>query len=401
MILAAMRASWFVVGLIGCAEIPQELGFDDGALSTFVDGDTGASIVEGPGYELVFGPGGPNSIPMPDKLTIGPEGNQRDVLTLATPECAFEARVGLALFPGLDISSVPDRFGAGGMATTSKISLEHEGPGMVQYKVEYAVNYASGPRIATFAGETIFTFFATGQIVRFDQFEPFAPGDGALMGPVMPFGCATGPAGSFFLTSYWAFENSDPTTMQLQRGDVPVADGSPEACTFYPERQTMIGVVWPGDGQNVRYAPGGNSAGHVFDFVGGNGTVMPGSRQVSSKLFIQNELSPPDACGGVLNELTDAGMLLINDMPFPKDQHGIYHELDDQPHDSTITLTSTGRLPAGVAVLLNLGDLKHAEVLKEDGSEPPAYVQQFDDELVLFVLRDELLAGETVTIEPF
>ena len=128
--------------------------------------------------------------------------------------------------------------------------------------------------------------------------------------------------------------------------------------------------------------------------------MIGGLRSVSSSLIVDGFSTAPAECGRVLDQLT-GGMLLINDVPFPADQNGIFHEVDDIPHESTITLSSMARLPQGVAVVLNLGRARHAEVLKENASEPPAYVQQFDDEHVLIVLRDDLLAGETVTIEPF
>ncbi len=402
-----MRA-WLVIGLIGCADVPGDLGFDDGFLSTRVNENIGTFIVDGPGYELEFGRANqPGVIPMPDRLTIGPDGNKRDILEGAIPECAFETRVGLALFPGLDISSFPDHFGPLGMATTSRIVPLMDGPGAVQYDVIYDVDYRSGAGIATFSGHSTFTFFATGRIVRFDQFVPFNPDDGSLTSVVTPFGCKDTAADEFFLTSYWAFENNETETIQLGADSQQVVEGDPKACTFYPERQTMIGVSYPapGNGQNVRYSPGGNSAAHVFDFIsngsgGGGIEVQPGLREVTSAIIIEGERTNPAQCAQVLNELAD-GMLSINGTRFPSDQNGIYDALD-MPLGSTITIESpAGKLPTGVAILLNLGSAKHAEVIKEGGSEPPAYVQQVDDQHVLFVLRDELLAGETVTIEPF
>ncbi len=400
-----MRAPLLVIGLIGCADVP-EFGFDDGSLVASVNGETGAVIVSGSFYEMEFGLPGPDTFPMPDKFTVGVDDNRRDVLTDAIPTCAFEARVGLAFFPGLDISSLPGRLGPGGVAETSRIDQIFEGPGAIQYEVTYRASYVADTQPLVFEGKSTFTFFAPGRITRYDEFTPFDELT-TLTGPADPFGCSTGPVDTFFLTSYWAFENTGAPT-QIRRDGTLAIDGDREACTFYDSHDTMIGVAWPepAAGEFVRYRPGGGlTAGHVFDFLSdGSGNGLPevpgGQRSVSSSLIVDGFRTEANECDVVLDSLT-SGQLLINDTPFMADPDGIYRQPDNMPNEGTITLKSMGRLAAGVAVILDLGSARHAEILKDNASEPPAYIQQLDDQRVLIVLRDELRAGETVTIEPF
>lgn len=402
-----MRASLLVIGLLGCADVPKEMGFDDDSLAPTVNGDTGAVIVTGPFYEMEFGLPGPDKFPMPDRLTVGGDEIRPDVLANANPPCAFEARVGLALFPGIDISSLPGRLGMEGRALVSRIEQRFAGPAAIRYEVSYSASYQAGNDTRIFEGTTTFTFFATGRITRFDSFTPIEDGVPTIPASVAPFGCNSSSAETFFLTSYWAFDPAD--AVQIAADGTDVVDGNPEACTYYEPSNTMIGVAWPQPIENeqfVRYRPGGNmTAGHVFDFLtdgfgNGEAELPAGRRTVSSSMIVEGFVTDRADCERVLGSL-GGGMLRIDDAPFPADEFGVYHGLDNVPRESTITLTSSARLPPGVAVVLNLGTAKHAEVRKVGGSTPPAYVQQVDNQRVLFVLRDALLAGETVTIEPF
>lgn len=406
-----MRAALLVIGSIGCADIPKELGFDDGDLVTSLNRQTGAHIVTGPFYELEFGlPARPDSFAMPDRFTIGPDAG-RDVLAEAVPDCAFEARIGLAFFPGLDITSIPGRLGADGVADVSTIEQKFEGPGAAQYEISYRALYTADTQQHQFEGTTTFTFFATGRINRHDDFTPIEETTASLPSSVSPFGCNTGGTDTFFLTSYSAFERT--AALQVDRDGVEVMDGNPQGCTYYDSLKTLVAVAFPEPAQGeqfVRYRPGGfMTAGHVFDFVtdGGGGGVAEltnARRTLSSSMVVEGFLDGPADCGPALDQLT-GGQLLINGAPFVVDPNGIFHEFDNMPHESTITLSAGARLPRGVAVILNVGSAKHVEVLKEtdagEPADPPAFVQQLDDQRILVVLRDDLLAGETVTIEPF
>jgi hypothetical protein len=406
-----MRALSLAVGLAACADIPDEPFDDGGALSTFIDGDTGATFVNGPNYELEFGLGGNDSFPMPRafRTTI----DNSDTLDDNVPGCAFEAGIGLALFPGIDISALPGRLGAGGMAMQSSLDQVDgmAGPGVVQFEVGYTALYPAGvgQGMQTFTGRSTFTFFATGRIVRHDEFTPFT-GASPLAIPTVteqePFGCESGGVGGFFLTSYWAFDNGNNSNVVDPDGN-DAGDGLPAACTFYPNSDTLVAVAWPQPGANegTRVEPAGNSSGHVFDFVAQNASsVPPGPYAVTSaiKVATASDLTAEN-CDDVIAELAD-GNLMIDGQLFPSDENGIYHALDNVPHDGPIVITAPqGKLPPGVAVLLNLGDATHAEVTKEPsgGSDPLAFVQRGPGGLALFVFRDALLANETITIEPF
>jgi hypothetical protein len=397
-----MREVWLAVGLAACADIPDE-PFDDGAVTTRPDDTTGARIVSGPNYELQFGLAGADFFPMPDRLVI----NNRDILEDATADCAFENKIGVALFPGLVITSDPGHLGPNGTAQMASIQLVEgmEGPGAIQYEVGYAASIRAGGGTQTLMGHSTFTFFASGRIVRHDSFSPFT---GATpLAPLDPFGCSDGAFAGFFLTSYWAFERTGSPTLVDVDGNSPQDNLTTQACTSYGGLESLIAVSWqtPGSGEGTRFDPNSQTTAQVFDFIPGESApIMPGQRNVTSaiKVITGGDVTP-DRCGELMGELDDPPLMVDERMISSSDENGIYQ--DSGVHESTTTLRpAAGRLPLGAAIALDLGGATHAEVTKDpaDGaSDPVAYVQRLADGRTLFVLRDALSAGETITIEPF
>ncbi len=405
-----MRQVWLAVGLAACADIPDEPLAGD--ISTELDPNTGAALVTGPGYQLEFGlPGRPDSFAMPSRLKLL-NGDDHDVLegTQEIP-CAFEAGIGLALFPGIDITAYPGRLGPNGAAMMSNLVAVPgmQGPGAIQYDVGYTARYQVGAGMQTFAGHSTFTFFATGRIVRHDDFDASMGAPQLTTNPSEPIGCGGVTGDGFFLTSYWAFEN-------LFNGDVVAPDGSDaptgaQACTFYPGRHTLIGVSFqpPGAGQGVRFEPGGNSAGHVFDFLTDNGSPATSVPQVrysvtsAIKIATADDITRPDQCADVVAELDDQA-IMIDGRLVESNENGIHAEVPPVRHESAFTIRpANAKIPPGLAVLVDLGDATHADVTKdpEGGEDPPALAQRLPNGLVLFVFREALLANETITIEPF
>jgi len=383
---------------VGCADAPERLK----PLS--VNNDDGAFHVEGPNFHIDFGrPDGNNTvIPMPENIEIG--GHP----LLVDNSCNTEALVGVALYPVIDIvATAQDHVGDGGMVLDTNIEIANglAGPAAVQLVVTYDVQY----RLATgmpdnpmnigmdhFAGATRFTIFANGRIVRFDDFVPFTETPRLTPRDIMGCHDSGNMAVEYFLTSFWAFKQGGVTVDDQGQA---TTGGVAAACTIYNDEHVGVASRWP-DG-NTRFDVN-DVASHVYDLVpGGMTSIDQGEHTLTSALLLSDEAASPSDCQGLVRTLDDP-TILIDDLDLTTGlENGVYE--DDRPHDGPVDIRpANAPIPPGFAVLLDLGDAAHADVVRDPpGSDPAAIVQRVDPTHVLFVFRDGLVGDESVTIDPF
>jgi hypothetical protein len=365
-----MRWLFAVTVLAGCAET---------APTTFVDPPIkmlDAHTVAGPSYTMHFSDVG---IGMPDIFTI----NGVQVLGTDT-ECNKESLIGVALFPAINGIA-----GNQGVMPMSKITQVLGGPAVAQIQVDFSTGYTCGT-VERFAATSTFTFFPNGRIVRKDAISPSTH----VLSPTNPCGC--GDNSPFFLTTFWAFDEGHGATTVDAAGD-PVTDGVGQACTMYPDK--AIGVAW-GDNR-TRFHPN-KTAAHVFDILADVTSIPVDTGTVVSaiQVFDQTPQALSD-CGEILSGLQD-GPIKIGSMTLPMTgDDGIY--FDETPHPGSFTITTSGSrpVPSGFAVSVDIGNATHVFLSKSPaGSEEIALVQRVDEKRVIFVFRDGLSEGDTITIEP-
>jgi hypothetical protein len=311
--------------------------------------------------------------------------------------CETESHIGLALYPGLNITAAPeDHLGPEGMIVSASITQPENmnGPAAVQFTVEYTAQIRTEGNPEVFTGTTNFFFFATGRIVRRDEFTPFMRQ--TLQAGISPFGCSDNAVTGYFLTSYWAFDQAGATI--VDGNGAPIVDGASAACTLYAGTGNGIAVSYglPA-GSTTRYGVN-DTASHVLDFVPGDSPMITNDFfAVTSAAQIGTDRS----CGELLADLADLP-LFINGIDHTTNEFGVY--TDDMPRGDTIVSITSGDevIPRGSAVILNVGASTHAVVTRDpEASNPPAFVQRLDDTQVLFVFKDEIGRDETISIELF
>lgn len=387
-----MTRAFGLLALGACANVPDPPDFGPDLVS--VTRAAGGLTVRGPLtvanqplFEMSF-PSPTEGVPMPDSLKVG----DRETLRLAPDGCNSESRIGVALFPaGVAVSGALDP-----ALTVADAGLETlvEAPGMVKVSVTYAVDYTC-PDPETLSGQTVFTFFPSGRIVRQDlnikpSTDPLDPG-----GQAITCGCAPAEVPRFFFTSFYAFDDAG---VQLDANDtMPPADNTTkEACTMFETHG--VGVSWPTP--NVRYRPNA-AASHVFDFEANASTVSNAPRTVTSAIQVHDGPHTSGTCAQVLAQLADLPIRIGDERLLMTANDGIYRPT--KPHASETEIRPDGTaIPGSFAVSINLGGARHADVYREP-DRADFYRIHRDPETpgnFVFVFLDGLEEGESITIEP-
>lgn len=379
-----------LVALAACATVPDppaELG-DDRVVVSYANGgvqvrgltEAGATL-----YEMSF-PSTADQIGMPDSFKVG----GREVLRLAPDDCNRERRIGVALFPAGVVTS-GDIASFGGESNVETIV---EAPGLAKVRVTYEIDYLC-PSIQKLSGESVFTFFPTGRIVREDI--GIEPSEGAIdpQGASVECGCGFTDI-DFFFTSFWAFADNG-LDEQVDANNMQPRDGiTSAACTMYPTHG--VGVAW--QDASTRYHPSVASA-HVYDFLAGQETIPADAMgTVTSAVQVHDGPRVPGTCGDILAQLADPRLLVGEEQLGSTDHDGIYRP--DQEHSEVTELTTDDGIPGSWAISMNLGGATHGRVTRE----PP--IEDFvrfhaDPETegnTVFVFLQGLAPGESITIEP-
>lgn len=366
---------YVLVAVAGCADSSPS-AFTDPPITVFGDGDS--FHVDGPGYKLAFARSG---VRMPDSLLIN--GDEM----LAPDSCNREGKIGLAMFPAIDVIA-----GAHGDTIDSSVVATKglQGPAVAQFTVHFDTSYqCDGTQ--HLVGDTIFTMFAGGRIVRKDTITPSNPLMATITGGC---GCDS-QADAFFFTSFWAFKPLGASN--VDSFGQPAADSVDRGCTLYGSQ--AIGVAWPMGSMNTRVGVN-EVASWVFDFVANDTMITTATQSVISAIQISNQHVGNAECRGLLDRLLDVDVV-IGGKTVSTGEDGIY--VDDDVHKNPVVIRPSGSaaLPAGSAVRLNLGNATHANVVRSpDNGNEASVVQRVDDTHVIFVFRDQLDPGQTITIEP-
>jgi hypothetical protein len=380
-----------LVALAACAKVPEpppELGDD---LIT-VSYENGGVQVRGPLeengehlYEMTF-PDTDDQIGMPDSFKVG----GRETLRLLPDDCNRERRIGVALFPaGVVTSGEIADFGG-----DSNVETIVEAPGLAKIRVTYDIEYLC-PAPESFRGESVFTFFPSGRIVREDiDLHPSDGGIDPLPGASDQCGCSD-TAQDFFFTSFWAF-NDNGMDEQVDANNTMPRDGiTSAACTMYPSHG--VGVAWPD--ASTRFHPSVAST-HVYDFVANQNTLPEQSRSVTSAVQVHNGLRVPGTCAKILEQLVDPGLLVGSERLDSTDHDGIYRPKLE--HAETTVLTSEEGIPGSWAISMNLGGADHGRIKRQPDIED--FVRFHSDPETpgntVFVFKQGLAPGESITIEP-
>jgi len=338
-----------------------------------LDGDRS---VKTPLYEMTFSQVG---VKMPDHLRIG------QFEALGTDVCNREGLIGVAVFPAVDAIA-----GNQGDAVRSTVVDELAGPVVVKMHVTYEIDYkCPGPQ--TLKGETIFTFFPYGRIVRNDfNLIPST----TKLSESATCGCSTEGQVPLFFTTYYAFEQSG--AMQTFGNGTTIVDNNPGACTLYLGRNIGIAVNFAGT--NTRYRPNSASA-HVFDFVRGEPTIDTNPQSMISAIQIGNSITQASQCQDLLDLLEDAPVSFGGDQAIRTADDGIYRDL--KTRTSAFDITAPEGVPNGWVVSVDMGGATHATITHtpEDDTDE-VLVQREPDGRFLFSFKNGLSTTDKITIEP-
>ncbi len=359
-------------------EIERKNGNVDAVRNTSADV---VDLVPFPEYSLDYPATG---ILLPTSLTF------KDMPLLATDVFPFESNVGIAMLPAIRV--------AGGGAVpqgSSSLVVEIEGLAIVRLKSTYTVEYECyGPQVLT--GETTFTIFPHGRIVRHDEVTP-------NLTEFPDRGCGTGSDGYFF-TSFWSF--TAPTVGPLDANDQAAGTDSTELCARYVAPDLGIALIWDTTLTEPRLPdplPPTNSMRFVYDFIdpGVDGAANFVGTVGDADSVLQLAQSAVEPCKTMLDGVKDR-QPTINGALASLDDSGFYAIDDPTPDRVTIEATTDG-LPAGFAVSLDLGGASHARVTRSDGAMDGVwFIPELDpqNDRIVFWFRDQLPPADSITIEP-
>ena len=334
-----------------------------------------------PLYAMTFPAANPDGIPMPDSLKVA----GHETLELRTDGCNMESRIGIALYPaGSAISgTLNDTF----TLNSASAEVVLAAGAVAKVHVDYSFDYEC-PDPETLSGESIFTFFPSGRVVREDI--NVKPSNDRLDAAGNMCGCEF--AGEFFFTSFWSFTPVQGNLIDAGN-NFPTDSAADAACTMYPTHG--VAVRWQ-DSQPTRYKDM-LARSHIYDFARAAQTVDPMPRAVTSAIQMTAE---PGSCAALIEMLNDPP-LMVGDEPLGSSGHdGIYRP--ENAHDGETVITSNVRIPAGWAISIDLGGAEHAVVSRDPPIDDFYRVSRDPDEEghFLFVFPHALEPGDAITIDP-
>jgi hypothetical protein len=369
--------------LAGCADPGT---FVAGPALVTVTDNAGRVTVTTPNYTIDFAPTG---VRMPDRFVV--EGEE---MFGTDPElCNKESFAGIGVFPAVNAI-------AGDQGTAQRSTLDHPmtGPFIAKVNVSYEVDYeCGGPQ--TLKGQTLFTFFPTGRIVREDRgVQPSS----TTLTKTANCGCQQGanPPSDLFFTSYWAFTRSDAE--QVNNEGTVVTEGVDQACNIYPDR--AIAISWQGQDPTTRIGPNA-AASFVYDLASGVDSLPAAPRGLFSGIQVStaNGLARTE-CNDLLLHLADGPIMIANELLEFTGIDGIYRPKNPHPDTFDIVTDGANPVPAGFAASIDLGGATHAVVTRTPAKPDFVLVQReegvADDKHFIFVFPDGLAPGEKITIEP-
>jgi hypothetical protein len=379
-----------LVALAACAKVPDPPPeISDDLITISYDNDRievrGPPTERGePLYEMTF-PSTEDQIGMPDSFKVG----GRETLRLEPDDCNRERRIGVALFPAGVVASGD----IGDFGGDSNVETIVEAPGLAKISVTYEIDYLC-PENETFRGESVFTFFPSGRIVREDiEIEPSDGGIDPPEGETIACGCGFTDI-DFYFTSFWAFADNG-LDEQVDATNVMPRDGSTTAaCTMYPTHG--VGVAWPD--ASTRFHPSVASA-HVYDFVAGQNTLPDERRSVTSAVQVHDGPRVSGTCNNILSQLADPRLLVGSEQLASTDHDGIYRPKLE--HAETTMLTTDEGIPGSWAISINLG-ANHGRVKRtpDVGDFVRFHADPETPGNTVFVFLQGLAPGESITIEP-
>jgi len=218
--------------------------------------DNGGGVVMSALYSVNFAGG--NQLHFPSDITVG----SADVMTAFSPSCGDEDLAGMAIYPAAAIRP-------NGAAPLAQNTLTPQagwtGPAVVQLVAHWSANYSACS--ATPRGDSVFTLFPDGRVVRHDIMTSDQT--------VTWNNCGCIDDTNFFPSSYWAFDKDMFATLQLGT-DAPVNAqmhmtqpiNHPVACLQGSGAAVSVATAWklvPGTTSRVRGLP--ETIAYVFDFV--------------------------------------------------------------------------------------------------------------------------------------
>lgn len=349
--------------------------------------------------------------PLPDRLIVGGQN------LVASPEgCAFEDQVGLAAYPV---------FSVGAQALTGNpthaLDVEVQGPALTSLRTSWSLVLPSACSAAQTqaTGNTSWTFFPDGKVVRNDTITPAETSDLMTGG-----GCncpgAVG-AGTFLVTSYTTLEASLLSAVtrpgQAEQQALPpqgVIGGAPGACA----RGTSGGKVavwWDRlDNQDPATPPTrlrheanmGNAhdiVAFVYDMVSDASpvsTIAAGTSYGIRTHMMLNAGGLP--CTDLLTRLeafASTQPLTISPVGMPGGGQVAYSALGvfDDATSYTGPVTITGALAPGFAVSLRFPGF--TAVATDRAADRVVWQRSSDGTFTLFFL-DDLGAGAPITVTP-
>jgi hypothetical protein len=349
----------------------------------------------GPNYLMRFSNQGAK---LPYQLVVG--GAQ---LMQNGRECNDERLAGIAVYPVRLVNGQPQTGVSGSVA----VSLP--GPVVAKITVDWAADYAC-ETAATLQDSTSFTFFPDGHIVRWDHLRQ-ATGITNMNCPI----CPNGSSGSNFrLTSFMtlgADGNADLSGTAIGGLTAYSQEATGLTNTCLTSLGQRIAFGWRNSGGRIRVAHDSPRAlAFVQDIVNDMNIAADFADEVTTHMLV----SSTDACSDMrtrASALAERRALMIQTQNRAPGNDGIYGGADDNNNTGymtqvgDITLTPTSQpIPSGFAVWIDFGSQPNTAVTFTHSAGTPSgewvRQQRVSTSQIIFYFRDELPAGQTITIHP-
>jgi hypothetical protein len=203
-----------------------------------------------------------------------------------------------------------------------------------------------------------------------------------------PCGCNTDD--KFNFSSFWSFQ---PAAQTVVPGGAAWSDAtSALGCAVYADHTIGVGFS---ELSHTRLSPVAEISAFVYDWAHDATTLDPSERQTTSAILLSKE-TQASRCGEVTADLADPPITIGNTAGILSDANGVYPGPARQA--TSYTISSPVRIPAGFAVSLDLGAVP--VITRTPAMEGDWYAAQAQDGRILVWFRDELAAGDTISIVP-
>jgi hypothetical protein len=251
--------------------------------------------------------------------------------------------------------------------------------------VTYSVPYCTANNQAL-SGESTFTFFPSGRIVRHDT----AKSSNWDLTSIPNCGCGNSSLGNMYFTSFWRFR----TTTLVGADGAPIADNASATQGCVAGNNYTLGFAWSRDMTRARRDA--DSVSTTYDFAADVVSLKVYEAQVTSSIQIRGGV-PIAQCPTVLADLAEDA-ITVDNTRVNTDANGVY--VDEIPHAGSFDILARDGTVPPFAAVFTLPGAEHARVSQPEGTYA---IQRYPGaaDTFLFWFERGLGTGDRITIEPY